>query len=147
MTLKLKLLALFLLTVQLVYSEDIYPKRVVIKKDTVVAFTDSQCTKILQTFIELDGCKVESNLKDTLLNKQTTQIKQYEELVYLQSKKDSLLHIIINDMDKKYIQTDLALNQIINNQKKKQFQSNLAFGLSTPLFVTMGIIVGLFIHK
>lgn len=129
------------------YSEDIYPKRIVIKKDTVVAFTDSQCTQILQTFIELDGCKVESSLKDTLLGMQSTQIKQYEEILSFQAKKDSLLHIIINDMDEKYIQTDLALNQIIKNQKKKQLQSNLAFGLSTPLFVTLGLIVGFFIHK
>lgn len=147
MEIRLKMLAVCLLIAQLLYSKDTYPKRVVINKDTIVAFTDSQATQILQTYIALEGCQSESFLKDTIINTQDGLIVNYEKTISYYEKKDSLNKLIIEDQDTKYNETSSTLNTIIKNQKKKQFQSNLAFGLTTPVFVAIGIIVGFLIHK
>lgn len=74
------------------FSQTVYPKKVILGRDTVVALTPKQVDAINKTYISLDEC---NTLNDSL----NSQIDTYDQIVNEKNNQLSILHAQINSLD------------------------------------------------
>ena len=135
------------MTVTCLYCQNIYPKKIVLNKDTLVLITDYQAKQITKTYLLLDYCNQESLIKDKILSEKDGTIINLKKESYFLQKKDSLSEVIINELELKYIQNDSILRQVIKVQKKKKNNHIITSSLSTVPAAAIGFIIGFFIKK
>lgn len=121
-----------------------YPKKLIVKGDTIVAFTESQAKKIQLTKIQLDE---QIEFTDSL----KTQIKKDSLLIFTQNKviksydreRELSLMVIKNDslINKEY---EIQINKLESNLKRAR-TGNKIFGGAA--LTGLGILLGILISK
>lgn len=118
------------------YSQNIYPKRVVIDKDTVTLFSDVQVLLITQTFISEEYLEKEINEYQIMIN-------YYEQLVENKDSQILALYRIIATKDDIIVLKDKSLDnhkkeiKQIKRDKIKAIISSLAIGISTGILLVL----------
>ena len=116
------------------YSQNIYPKRVVVDKDTVTLFSDVQVLLITQTFISEEYLEKEINEYQIMLN-------YYEQLVENKDSQILALDRIIATKDDIIVLKDKSLDnhkkeiKQIKRDKIKAIISSLVIGISTGILL------------
>lgn len=127
---------ILLLIVYYPYSQNIYPKRVVIDKDTVTLFSDVQVLLITQTFISEEYLEKEINEYQIMIN-------YYEQLVENKDSQILTLDRIIDTKDDIIVLKDKSLDnhkkeiKQIKRDKIKAIISSLAIGISTGILLVL----------
>lgn len=133
---KLVMLLILLLIVYYPYSQNIYPKRVVIDKDTVTLFSDLQVLLITQTFISEEYLEKEINEYQIMIN-------YYEQLVENKETEILALDRIIDTKDDIIALKDKSLDnhkkdiKIIKREKIKAIIGSFVIGLSTGILLIL----------
>ena len=118
------------------YSQNIYPKRVVIDKDTVTLFSDVQVLLITQTFISEEYLEKEINEYQIMIN-------YYEQLVENKDSQILVLDRIIATKDDVIVIKDKSLDnhkeeiKQIKRDKIKAIISSLVIGISTGILLVL----------
>lgn len=118
------------------YSQNIYPKRVVVDKDTVTLFSDLQVLLITQTFISEEYLEKEINEYQIMIN-------YYEQLVENKETEILALDRIIDTKDDIIALKDKSLDnhkkdiKIIKREKIKAAISSFVIGLSTGILLIL----------
>jgi len=118
------------------YSQNIYPKRVLIDKDTVTLFSDVQVLLITQTFISEEYLEKEINEYQIMLN-------YYEQLVENKDSQILALDRIIATKDDIIVLKDKSLDnhkkeiKQIKRDKIKAIISSLVIGISTGILLVL----------
>ena len=118
------------------YSQNIYPKRVVIDKDTVTLFSDVQVLLITQTFISEEYLEKEINEYQIMIN-------YYEQLVENKDSQILALDRIIATKDDIIVLKDKSLDnhkeeiKQIKRDKIKAIISSLAIGISAGILLVL----------
>lgn len=118
------------------YSQNIYPKRVVIDKDTVTLFSDLQVLLITQTFISEEYLEKEINEYQIMIN-------YYEQLVENKETEILALDRIIDTKDDIIALKDKSLDnhkkdiKIIKKEKIKAVIGSFVIGLSTGILLIL----------
>lgn len=118
------------------YSQNIYPKRVLIDKDTVTLFSDVQVLLITQTFISEEYLEKEINEYQIMIN-------YYEQLVENKDSQILALDRIIATKDDIIVLKDKSLDnhnkeiKQIKRDKIKAIISSLAIGISTGILLVL----------
>lgn len=127
---------ILLLIVYYPYSQNIYPKRVVIDKDTVTLFSDVQVLLITQTFISEEYLEKEINEYQIMIN-------YYEQLVENKDSQILALDRIIATKDDIIVLKDKSLDnhkkeiKQIKRDKIKAIISSLVIGISTGTLLVL----------
>lgn len=127
---------ILLLIVYYPYSQNIYPKRVVVDKDTVTLFSDVQVLLITQTFISEEYLEKEINEYQIMIN-------YYEQLVENKDSQILALDRIIATKDDIIILKDKSLDnhkkeiKQIKRDKIKVIISSLVIGISTGILLVL----------
>lgn len=133
---KLVMLLILLLIVYYPYSQNIYPKRVVVDKDTVTLFSDLQVLLITQTFISEEYLEKEINEYQIMIN-------YYEQLVENKETEILALDRIIDTKDDIIALKDKSLDnhkkdiKIIKREKIKAVIGSFVIGLSTGILLIL----------
>lgn len=133
---KLVMLLILLLIVYYPYSQNIYPKRVVVDKDTVTLFSDLQVLLITQTFISEEYLEKEINEYQIMIN-------YYEQLVENKETEILALDRIIDTKDDIIALKDKSLDnhkkdiKIIKREKIKAIIGSFVIGLSTGILLIL----------
>lgn len=118
------------------YSQNIYPKRVLIDKDTVTLFSDVQVLLITQTFISEEYLEKEINEYQIMIN-------YYEQLVENKDSQILALDRIIATKDDIIVLKDKSLDnhkkeiKQIKRDKIKAIISSLVIGISTGTLLVL----------
>lgn len=118
------------------YSQNIYPKRVLIDKDTVTLFSDDQVLLITQTFISEEYLEKEINEYQIMIN-------YYEQLVENKDSQILALDRIIATKDDIIVLKDVSLDnhkeeiKQIKRDKIKAIISSLAIGISAGILLVL----------
>lgn len=118
------------------YSQNIYPKRVVVDKDTVTLFSDVQVLLITQTFISEEYLEKEINEYQIMIN-------YYEQLVENKDSQILALDRIIATKDDIIVLKDVSLDnhkeeiKQIKRDKIKAIISSLVIGISTGVLLVL----------
>lgn len=118
------------------YSQNIYPKRVVVDKDTVTLFSDVQVLLITQTFISEEYLEKEINEYQIMIN-------YYEQLVENKDSQILVLDRIIATKDDIIVLKDKSLDnhkkeiKQIKRDKIKAIISSLVIGISTGILLVL----------
>lgn len=118
------------------YSQNIYPKRVVVDKDTVTLFSDVQVLLITQTFISEEYLEKEINEYQIMIN-------YYEQLVENKDSQILALDRIIATKDDIIVLKDKSLDnhkeeiKQIKRDKIKAIISSLVIGISTGILLVL----------
>lgn len=127
---------ILLLIVYYPYSQNIYPKRVVVDKDTVTLFSDVQVLLITQTFISEEYLEKEINEYQIMIN-------YYEQLVENKDSQILALDRIIATKDDIIVLKDKSLDnhkeeiKQIKRDKIKAIISSLVIGISTGILLVL----------
>lgn len=127
---------ILLLIVYYPYSQNIYPKRVLIDKDTVTLFSDVQVLLITQTFISEEYLEKEINEYQIMIN-------YYEQLVENKDSQILALDRIIATKDDIIVLKDKSLDnhkkeiKQIKRDKIKAIISSLAIGISAGILLVL----------
>ena len=127
---------ILLLIVYYPYSQNIYPKRVLIDKDTVTLFSDVQVLLITQTFISEEYLEKEINEYQIMIN-------YYEQLVENKDSQILALDRIIATKDDIIVLKDKSLDnhkkeiKQIKRDKIKAIISSLVIGISTGILLVL----------
>ena len=127
---------ILLLIVYYPYSQNIYPKRVVVDKDTVTLFSDVQVLLITQTFISEEYLEKEINEYQIMIN-------YYEQLVENKDSQILALDRIIATKDDIIVLKDVSLDnhkeeiKQIKRDKIKAIISSLVIGISTGVLLVL----------
>jgi len=133
---KLVMSLILLLIVYYPYSQNIYPKRVVVDKDTVTLFSDVQVLLITQTFISEEYLEKEINEYQIMIN-------YYEQLVENKDSQILALDRIIATKDDIIVLKDKSLDnhkkeiKQIKRDKIKAIISSLVIGISTGILLVL----------
>lgn len=118
------------------YSQNIYPKRVIIDKDTVTLFSDVQVLLITQTFISEEYLEKEINEYQIMIN-------YYEQLVENKDSQILALDRIIATKDDIIVLKDVSLDnhkeeiKQIKRDKIKAIISSLVIGISAGVLLVL----------
>ena len=118
------------------YSQNIYPKRVLIDKDTVTLFSDVQVLLITQTFISEEYLEKEINEYQIMIN-------YYEQLVENKDSQILALDRIIATKDDIIVLKDVSLDnhkeeiKQIKRDKIKAIISSLVIGISAGILLVL----------
>ena len=118
------------------YSQNIYPKRVVVDKDTVTLFSDLQVLLITQTFISEEYLEKEINEYQIMIN-------YYEQLIENKETEILALDRIIDTKDDIIALKDESLDnhkkdiKIIKREKIKAIIGSFVIGLSTGILLIL----------
>ena len=127
---------ILLLIVYYPYSQNIYPKRVLIDQDTVTLFSDVQVLLITQTFISEEYLEKE-------INEYQIMISYYEQLVENKDSQILTLDRIIATKDDIIVLKDVSLDnhkeeiKQIKRDKIKAIISSLAIGISAGILLVL----------
>ena len=121
------------------YSQNNYPKKIVLSNDTVVAITQSQIRVINQKLMNLKVCNEVVNDAETTIDKLNSEITKANSLIDNQKKLTLLQQSQIADYKTLSLDNDKnikLLNGEIKRQKLKVFKSTALGVLITAVITT-----------
>lgn len=124
------------MTVTLSYSQNTYPKKIVIENDTVIIITPMQLREVNCLLTQRDMYEEVITSCESKIDGLNVQIVEAQKMIYDRDKLISLQEDQIEDLNKIILNgenIELLINKEIRNQKTKRIKSNLISVTGTAL--------------
>lgn len=123
-------------------TSEAYPKKIVHKRDTVVAFTLEQTKKIQLTKIELEQTKELNDSLKTQIDKDSLLITNLRTVVKSYDRERELSSLVIRNDSLMLKQNYLQIEKLEKNLKRSRTGNKiLGGGLLTGLGIVLGILI------